>query len=169
MSLTMWVIPANSYSIDCPTCVSYARSPSESHITLSDGGFPFPNPPAPQTMYNTLALGGKPTETILIKSALTSFPALSLISTTYATTVGSIQGPAFLSTYDGQTLSNITGLVTAKVLLLDRPHFFPTSSSPRDPPHSGLLAIKPMTMPSRLVLWSSRPRLPSSDPLRLGT
>jgi len=119
MSLTMWVIPANSNSIDCPTCVSYPRSPSEPYITPSDGGFLCPKPPAPQTMYNTLALGGKPTETLLIQSALTSFTALSLISTAYATTVGSIQGPAFLSTYDGQTLSNITGLVTAKVWLLD--------------------------------------------------
>ena len=113
MSLTMWVIPANQYSIDCPTCASYPHSPSEPYIAPSDGGFLHPDPPAPQTMYSTLALGGTPTKAILIRSGLT-FPALSLISATYATTVGSIQGPAFLSTYDGQSLSNITGLVTAK-------------------------------------------------------
>ena len=120
MSLTMWVIQANSYPNDCPTCVPYPRSPSQQYNAPSDGGFLYPHPPAPQTMYNTLALGGKPAEAILIQSTITSSPALSLISTTYATTVGSIQGPSFLSAYDGQTLSNITGLVTAKVWLLTR-------------------------------------------------
>ncbi|KAF9651776.1 DNase I-like protein [Thelephora ganbajun] len=40
--------------------------------------------------------------------------ALYLISTAYATTIGSIQGPTFLSAYDGQTLTNITGFVTVK-------------------------------------------------------
>ena len=45
----------------------------------------------------------------------TSLPALSLISATYTATIGSIQGSTFLSAYNGQTLTNITGLVTAKV------------------------------------------------------
>ena len=167
----MSVIPANSYPSGGPTCVSYPPSPSQPYKAPSDVCFLYPNPPAPQTMYNALALGGKPaTEVSLIRSDLTSFPALSLISATYAATVGSIQGPAFLSAYDGQTLSNITGLVTAKVWLLARlPRISVVHHFPRDPPHSGLLTRKPMTGPSRLASWSSRPRLPSSDPLRSGT
>jgi len=64
-----------------------------------------------------LVLGGKLTAASLNASKRPDqyLPALSLISTTHATTIGSIQGSTFLSAYDGQTLTNITGVVTAKV------------------------------------------------------
>ena len=73
-------------------------------------------PSVPQAMY-PLVLGGKLTAADLNASKRPDQypPALSLISTTHATTIGSIQGSTFLSAYDGQTLTNITGLVTAKV------------------------------------------------------
>ena len=46
---------------------------------------------------------------------LTSFQTLSLISAASATTITSIRGPTFLSPYNGQTLTNITGSVATKV------------------------------------------------------
>jgi len=143
---TMWIIPTSSAG-----CVSYPHSPSQPHKFPGGCGydFPYPHPPAPQTMY-TLALGGT-TEATLNDSNLTSLLALSLISATSATTIGSIQGPTFLSAYNGQTLTNITGLVAAKVRRLIRSPLPPSNPSPRAPPHSGSPARKPMTKPSRLV------------------
>ena len=112
-------ISFNRNTINRSACGSYPRSPSQLFNTPNDcRDLPYPHPPLLQTMY-ALALGGWSTEAILTDVwNLTSFSALSFISTTYAITIGSIQGPSFLSSYNGQTLNNITGLVTAKVLCL---------------------------------------------------
>ena len=54
-----------------------------------------------------------------------------MISATHVVTIGSVQGPTFLSAHNGQTLTNITGLVTAKV-----------SHLTRSPPLSELISLK---------------------------
>jgi len=87
-----------------------------------------------------------------------------VIFTTYATTIGSIQGSAFLPTYDGRTLTEITGFVTKKVCSV-----LSLTSSRAHPPsrvhlHFGLLTRIPITKPSQLVSWFTRPR-PSSPAL----
>lgn len=63
------------------------------------------------------------TDVTLNESSLTSSPVLSLVSTAYATIIGAIQSSDFLSTYNGKTLTDITGLVTANVW--PRAHFSP--------------------------------------------
>ena len=101
-----------------------------------------------------LALGGKLAEATLTCSRPTHFPALSLISTV---TIGNIQGSAFLSTYDGQTLSNITGLVTAKVWFPTHLSPFPEFISPQGPTAFWLASEKTndQTISTGVMVYSS--------------
>lgn len=53
----------------------------------------------------------------MVRSLFSAVAAATLLPAALAAlTAGDIQGPAFLSPYNGQTVHNVTGIVTAKVL-----------------------------------------------------
>lgn len=94
----MWITWVDSQTISDITSASYPRPLSESYKLPNNSPYdlPYLHSPILQVVYS-IVLG-----------------ALSFISATSAATIAGIQGPTFLSPYNGQTLTNITGLVTAK-------------------------------------------------------